>query len=54
MSAHLPYLLLGTEVGGFVAQLIKFRVRGNQILSEPVALDVGTSEFLVKLLIALG
>jgi hypothetical protein len=52
-SSHLPYLLLGTDIGGFIVQRVGSLVRCEQVFSEPMALDVGSNEFLVKLLVAL-
>jgi hypothetical protein len=53
-SSHLPYLLLGTKIGRFIAQLVESYICSEQVFSEPIALDPGSSEFLVRLLVVLG
>ena len=51
-DTNLPNLLLRTEVGAFVAELLKQLVTCEQVLRHAVALDVHASVTVVELLVA--
>jgi hypothetical protein len=53
-KAHLPDLLLGTEIRAFVSELLDPTVREKQVLECTFAFNVAAGILIVDLLITLG